>query len=200
MKLVETLAANQVLWECLHRLPALELPDWYLGAGCIAQTVWNLAHGKPLNDDIVDYDLVYFDSDLSDNAEAVVAQRARGLLADLPVRVDARNQARVHVWYWSKFGYGIQPYRSTEDAIATWPTTATAIGVRTGGRQIEVDAPFGTDDLFGLVVRANRVQITPEIYATKVARWTDRWPSLVVLPWQEGIGVAGLRREPISAG
>ena len=198
MRLGEALTANPVLWECLHRLPALALPDWYLGAGCIVQTVWNLAHGKPSNDDILDYDLVYFDADLSNDAEARVAQRAGGLLADLPVRVDAKNQARVHVWYRSKFGYDIRPYRSTEDAIATWPTTASAIGVRAGGRGIELCAPFGTDDLFRLIVRANRVQITPEIYGTKVARWIDRWPSLVVVPWEQSIGVEGLRRVPFG--
>ena len=198
--MLEAIAANDVLWECLQRLPALELPDWYLGAGCLAQTVWNLAHGKPLNEDILDYDLAYFDPDLSEHAEVMVAQRAKDLLADLPVRIDAKNQARVHIWYPSKFGNAIQPYRSTEDAIATWPTTASAIGVRTGGSEVRVCAPFGTADLFGLVVRPNRVQITPERYATKVARWADRWSSLVVLPWEQGIGVAGLRLLPTSPG
>jgi uncharacterized protein len=199
MRLVEAIAANDVLWECLRRLPALELPDWYLGAGCVAQTVWNLAHGKPLNQDILDYDLAYFDLDLSEDAEARVAQRARDLLADLPVRVDAKNQARAHLWYPRKFGHAIPPYRSTEDAIASWPTTASAVGVRTNGSEVRVCAPFGTGDLFDLVVRANRVQITPERYAMKVARWADRWSSLVVLPWDQGVGVAGLRLMPVSS-
>jgi hypothetical protein len=153
-----------------------------------------------LNDDILDYDLAYFDPDLSQHAEVVVAQRANDLLADLPVKIDAKNQARVHIWYPRRFGNAIHPYRSTEDAIATWPTTASAIGVRTGGAEVRVCAPFGTADLFGLVVRANRVQITPERYATKVARWADRWSSLVVLPWEQGIGVPGLRLLPTSAG
>src|SRR5262249_34156124 len=87
-----------------------------------------------------------------------------------------------------------EPYRSTEDAIGTCPTTATAIGVRPRGRQLEVWAPFGTDDLFNLVVRPNRVQITPAIYDAKVTRWVVRWPSLVALPWEEGVGRRGLRR------
>jgi hypothetical protein len=200
MRLIEALAANEVLWESLRRLPTLDLPDWYLGAGCVAQTVWNLAHGKPLNEDILDYDLVYFDPDLSEEAEARVARRAQDLLADLPVMVDAKNQARVHLWYPRRFGYAIEPYRSTEDAIATWPSTASAIGVRTGGTEVRVCAPFGTVDLFGLVVRANRVQITPETYAAKVARWAHRWPLLVVLPWEQGIGVEGLRLAPTKDG
>ena len=119
---------------------------------------------------------------------------ARGLVADLNIELDVTNQARVHIWYPKQFGYSIQPYRSTEDAIGTWPTTATAIGVRPSGRGLEVWAPFGTDDLFNLVVRPNRVQITPAIYDAKVTRWVARWPSLVVLPWEEGVGSFGLRR------
>jgi len=58
------------------------------------------------------------------------------------------------------------------------------IGVRPSGRQLEVWAPFGTDDLFNLVVRPNRVQITPAIYDAKVTRWVARWPSLVALTWR----------------
>jgi len=46
-RLIEDLRHNGALWECLRRLPALELLGWYLGAGCIAQTIWNIVHGKP---------------------------------------------------------------------------------------------------------------------------------------------------------
>jgi hypothetical protein len=141
----------------------------------------NVAHGKAPSADILDYDLVYYDRDLSEARERSVQREARELVADLHIELDVTNEARVHLWYPRQFGYGIQPYQSTEDAIGTWPTTATAIGVRPSGRALEVWAPFGTDDLFNLVVRANRVQITPEIYDAKVTRWVTRWPSLVAL-------------------
>lgn len=195
----ERLRANAPLWECLRRLPALNLPSWYLGAGCVTQTVWNLAHGKAPSADILDYDLVYYDPNRSKAREDGVIRAARELVADLGIELDVKNQARVHLWYPSHFGYRIQPYRSTEDAIATWPTTATAIGVRPSGRRLDVCAPFGTDDLFDLVVRPNRVQITPAIYQAKLARWVVRWPSLVALPWEQGVGTSGLRRlaEPV---
>lgn len=39
--------ANDLLAECLKRFAALSLPDWYLGAGCISQTMWNIAHPAP---------------------------------------------------------------------------------------------------------------------------------------------------------
>jgi len=32
----------------------------------VAQTIWNLAHGKAPSADILDYDLVYYDRDLSE--------------------------------------------------------------------------------------------------------------------------------------
>jgi hypothetical protein len=193
-RLTDALRANEALWECLHRFPALNLPAWYLGAGCVAQTIWNLAHGKAPSADILDYDLVYYDCDLSEEREDCVTREARKLVADLQIELDVTNEARVHIWYPERFGYGIQPYHSTEDAIGTWPTTATAIGVRPSGGQLEVWAPFGVDDLFKLVVRPNRVQITPAIYDAKVTRWVARWPSLVALPWENGVGSFGLRR------
>jgi hypothetical protein len=193
-RLADCLQTNEALWQCLHRLAALMLPDWYLGAGCVVQTVWNLAHGKTPPADILDHDLVYYDRDLSEERERTLTHQARELVADLPVELDVKNQARVHVWYPNRFGYSIRPYQSTEDAIGTWPTTATAIGVRPRGRDLEVCAPLGTNDLFNLVVRPNRVQITPAIYEAKVTRWAARWSSLVVLTWDEGVGRPGWRR------
>ena len=77
---------------------------------------------------------------------------------------------------------------ATLAAIRTWPTTATAVGVRMTRGVPFVFAPFGLQDLFGLVVRANRAQITRAIYERKVARWIRCWPSLTVLPWAEAIG------------
>ena len=189
------LRRSPVLWECLQRLADLGLPDCYLGAGCVAQAVWNAAHGKPAAAHISDYDVVYFDAgDVTERGETEAAASVRTALADLPVAVDVKNQARVHLWYRQRFGYDIVPYTSTEDAIATWPTTATAIGVRLVQGRPQVLAPYGLDDLLGLVVRANRVQITPEIYQRKVARWQRHWPDLTVLPWAAGRGEVGARR------
>lgn len=185
------LRGSSVLWECLERLAGLSLPDCYLGAGCVAQTVWNAAHAKPPAADISDYDVVYFDA--AEEGENDATASVRDAMAGLPVAVDVKNQARVHRWYRQRFGYDIVPYTSTEDAIETWPTTATAVGVRLAHGRPVVFAPYGLDDLLGLVVRANRVQITPEIYRGKVSRWTRQWPRLTVLPWASGRGIEGAR-------
>ena len=160
------------------------MPDAWLAAGALAQSVWNSAFGYGLLHGIADVDLVYFDADdLSEAAEARQTERVQRLFASLPVRLDVKNEARVHLWYRAKFGYPIRPYRSTADAIATFPTTATAIGLRPQGTGLELCAPFGLDDLLGLVVRPNKVQIRREIYEAKVRRWRGLWPSLTVIDW-----------------
>lgn len=94
-----------------------------------------------------------------------------------------KNEARVHLWYEAKFGYPITPYVSTTDAIATFPTTATAVGLlpRNGG--LELCAPFGLSELLGGVVRANKIQIRRQIYEQKVSRWLKVWPKLSVVDW-----------------
>jgi uncharacterized protein len=178
------LATNPVVATVLERTPALDLPDWYLGAGAVANTVWNHIHGFDPEHGIDDYDLVYFDaSDLSDDAEHDVRGRIDMLFADIDGPFHVTNEARVHLWYEEKFGTPIAPYASTADAITTWPTTATSIGVRRTVAGFEVCAPFGLDDLFALVVRPNPKQITEVVYHAKVARWRPLWPQLTIEPW-----------------
>ena len=84
------------------------------------------------------------------------------------MKLDVKNQARVHVWYEQHFGYSIRPYQSLEEAINTWPTTATAVGIRRWNEEWKIYAPYGLNDLFGKIVRANKAQITQEIFEKKV--------------------------------
>ncbi|MGO7089137.1 nucleotidyltransferase family protein [Rhizobium leguminosarum] len=46
-------------------------------------------------------------------------------------------------------------------------------------------APFGLSDLLGGVVRANKRQITREVYERKVDRWIKFWPKLTIVNWHE---------------
>lgn len=184
-RLETILRRNRIVVEILNRASSLRLPSWYLGAGCIAQTVWNDLHGYPLTSNIKDYDLVYFDSsDLSRETEESHAREARRTFQELNVEVDVANQARTHLWYADHFGYAIKPFSSVEDAIASWPTTASAVGVRQDANgELAAYTPFGLSDLFGMIVRPNKRQVTKEIYLKKVERWTKCWPRLVVIPW-----------------
>lgn len=89
------------------------------------------------------------------------------------------------MWYKDHFGYSIEPYTSIESTINTWPTTATAIGVKLDeNNKFKVYAPFGLNDLFGKIVRPNKIQITKHIYEKKVSNWLSKWSDLIVVPWE----------------
>jgi hypothetical protein len=162
----------------------LALPNWYFGAGGIAQTVWNLRHVFEPASGIKDYDLVYFDpDDLSVEAERRNEIEVARRLSRHGVVVDVKNEARVHLWYRERFGRPVDPYRSTEEAIATWPTTASSVGVRPDPAGLIVCAPYGLADLLGMVARPNKTIISQDVYEEKVSRWAARWPQLRVIPW-----------------
>jgi hypothetical protein len=178
------LARSPIVATVVDRWPGIDLPDCWLVAGCLAQTVWNDAFGLPATHGISDVDLVYFDDeDLSAETEAGHAVRIRTLFADLCLWIDVKNEARVHLWYAEKFGIALAPYVSTEDAITTFPTTATAVGVQPRAAGLQVFAPYGLSDLLGLVVRPNKKQITQPIYDAKVKKWRAQWPDLRVVAW-----------------
>lgn len=179
------LVQNKVIENILRLAPELQMPNWYLGAGCIAQTIWNKLHGFDLNCGIKDYDLVYYDpSNLSGEKEELYIQKGRELFKDIPVEI--KNEARVHLWYEKHFGYPIVPYQSVEDAINTWPTTATCVAVKYYDKnQFTVYAPYGLNDLLGMIVRPNKTQITKEIYLKKAERWKKIWHKLKIIPWDK---------------
>lgn len=177
---------NPWLAEVLNRFDEIALPDCWLVAGAIAQTVWNLHHRRAPEAGIKDIDIVYFDAnDLSAAARHRQESRVRALFTDIPAEFDVHNEARVHLWYEERFGYPIAPYRSAEDAIATFPTTSSSVGVRRRDGRFECLAPFGLDDLLGFVVRPNKRQITREIYEAKLHRWNPIWPNLTYVPWED---------------
>ncbi|WP_030870802.1 nucleotidyltransferase family protein [Streptomyces sp. NRRL S-37] len=183
--LKSTLSRNETLLEVLDRTAVLDLPGWYLTAGCLFQTVWNVVTGRPPTEGIKDYDVFYFDDrDLSWEAEDAVIRTAAETFADLPAEVEVRNEARVHLWYEQKFGVPCPPHTSTEAAIDSFAATTCCLGVRLepGGRW-RVYAPHGLSDVFGLVVRPNPVLAPRAVYEAKTARWRRQWPELTVLEW-----------------
>jgi uncharacterized protein len=180
-----TLERNDVLTEILRRAVDLNLPGWYLTAGCVFQTVWNVVTRRPPQQGIKDYDLFYFDdSDLSWEAEDAAIRAAQSVFDDVHPAVEIRNEARVHLWYEQKFGVPCPPYESTEDAIDSFAATTCCLGVRLDtGQRWRVYAPHGLSDVFNLVVRPNPVLAPRNVYEDKTRRWQRQWPELKVLPW-----------------
>ncbi|MFI5684629.1 nucleotidyltransferase family protein [Streptomyces sp. NPDC051636] len=183
--LKSALSRNEVLLEVLDRTASLALPGWYMTAGCLFQTVWNVVTGRQPTRGIKDYDVFYFDNgDLSWEAEDAVIRAGKEAFAGLPAEVEIRNEARVHLWYEQKFGVPCAPHPSTEAAIDCFAATTCCLGVRLepGGRW-RVYAPHGLSDVFNLVVRPNPVLAPKEVYEKKAARWRQQWPELTVLDW-----------------
>lgn len=144
--------------------------------------MWDVLHERTVPSALADVDVPYFEpADLSPEREG--AYRAE-LTARAPAIVwDVVNQAAVHLWYERRFGMAIAPLRSMEDAIASWPETATAVGLSmndSGG--IRVIAPYGLSDLFGCVVRSTR-RVSDDQFKARVEakRWSERWPKVRVV-------------------
>jgi hypothetical protein len=103
------LQQNKWLGEILERFEEVTLPDSWLVAGCIAQTIWNLGYGQPAEFGLKDVDVIYFDEqDLSFEAEVSHERRLRDLFRHLPIKLDVKNEARVHLWYEERFGCAIK--------------------------------------------------------------------------------------------
>ncbi len=95
----------------------MELPGWYVTAGCLFQTVWNVVTGRPPTSGIKDYDIFYFDcTGLSWEAEDAVIKAGQEVFAGLSAEVEIRNEA-------------------TEAAIDSFAATTCCLGVRQAGGQ-----------------------------------------------------------------
>jgi len=159
---------------------ALDLPDCWIGAGFVRDAVWDSLHGDPPRAPRGDVDVVWFDSvNWGSAADREIENRLR--VADAGFAWSVKNQARMHV------RNGDAPYSCVDDAVRHWPETATAIAVRiTGDDMLEIDAPWGLDDLFAL-----RLVPTPGLalrkrhaFAQRMAekRWLERYPRLLLRP------------------
>ncbi|MDD4282358.1 MAG: nucleotidyltransferase family protein, partial [Bacilli bacterium] len=163
------------------------LKNYYVGAGSINQTVFNYYHDFDLDYGIKDFDIVYFDEDTSYEKEDKVIKNIRSLIKNINIEVDIKNEARVHLWYKDKFGFDIQPYTSVEEAISKWGTTVTCIGVRLENDELVVFAPYGLNDVFGLIIRPIKENFNKYHYDIKVERWLNTWPKLKVIKWNDQI-------------
>jgi hypothetical protein len=174
---------NPVNAAILQRLPSFGLQDWWLVSGCLFQTVWNIRTGQDVQHGIRDYDLFYFDPDISYDAEDAVIRHVRKACADVSAAIEVRNQARVHLWYGEKFGTAYPPLNRASDGIDRFLMSCAQVGIRVRDKSYDIYAPAGFDDLANMIVRPNRMpNFQAERYDAKAARWKALWPQLTVLP------------------
>lgn len=172
------IAKNAAISAILSRWRRLALPQSWLVAGCLFQSVWNVRSGRPPGADIKDYDFFYFDpSDLSAESEAQAQSHVASVLGDLGVNFEVANQARVHDWYPQHFG---QPYPAlckVEEGIDRFLVLETCVGVRPN----EIYSPYGLDGIYAGTLTLNPRMPYPELFEKKVKSYRARWNWLQVL-------------------
>lgn len=175
--------SNPVNRAILERLPRLHLDDSWLVSGSLFQTVWNVRTGRAPQYGIRDYDIFYFDPDVSWGAEDAAIQSAAALFGDLDAQIDLRNQARVHLWYRKKFGTSYTALTCTTNGIDRFLMRNAQVGIRSSGTEYEIYAPYGFDDIVQMIVRPNRsANFRAEHYFGKAKRWQSRWPEITIFP------------------
>lgn len=159
----------------LERWDKLGLPDGWLVAGCLFQSVWNSLSGHAPDAGIKDYDIFYFDpDDLSEEAEQAAQRRAQELFADLDITLELCNQARVHLWYQAHFGSPYPELQSARDGISRFLIPATCVGINPR----EVFSPNGLGLIYQGVLTMNPLTPHRELFEAKAASYQRRWPWL----------------------
>jgi uncharacterized protein len=121
---------NPVIDGIADELLRLALPDAWIVSGCLVQTVWNVLTSRPVDHGISDYDIFYFDPDTSWQAEDAVIGELQRRLEKPGVKIEVRNQARVHLWYPEKHGLPYPALHSSTEGIDRFLTKNTQVGIR----------------------------------------------------------------------
>mgnify|MGYP001209321069 FL=1 len=175
--LIAILTAQPNLRRDLELVRSLNLPDWCIAAGYVRNAVWDNLHRYEIRTPLDDVDILFYDrSNLSEEYEKTLEKRLKSV--NPQPKWSVKNQARMHI-------RNNEPeYSSTEDAMKRWPETATAVGVRlTDAGRLQVIAPHGLEDLFGLNLRQSPFFKDREFFLSRVRNkgWLAIWPRLTLL-------------------
>lgn len=167
-ELTQLIRATPWFMAILQAVRACDPPDWLVGAGVIRNLVWDHLHQYQMPTPLADVDVIFFDpQDMRPERDRLVQQE---LAQQLPhIAWEATNQAAVHLWYEDVFGFAVPAFQSSEEAVGTWPETATSVAVRLlATDEIHIVAPCGLSDLFNMILRRNPCRVTREIFAQRV--------------------------------
>ena len=176
--------AEPTLMRVLTTIRDLGIPDAWLVSGAIYNCVWNSLTDRPALHGVNDIDVIYFDTDLSWDAEDRVIKAIDRALGPMPVPVQARNQARVHLWFEQKFGFPFAPLTAARESLLRYASKTHAVAARLDvDGDLTIDAPFGLEDMFAFRVTPNPVGDNRLTHETKGARIRSIWPEVTIVPW-----------------
>ena len=145
--IIKIIEEDKWMMELLKAAKSLNLPDWWICAGFVRSKIWDVLHNFKERTAMPDIDVIYYDqTNLEESMEKKYEEELNRLLSAIPWSV--KNQARMHL------ANKILPYASAVDAIAKFPETATALGVKLDDRNnLILAAPHGIHDVINLVVK-----------------------------------------------
>lgn len=171
--IIEFIDGQAEMSTILTEVASLGLPDCWVGAGFLRNAVWDALHDRPWSAGESDIDVVYFDAaDIRPETECRLEERLR---QSSPRPWSVKNQARMH------HRNGDAPYLDSQDAVRHWLETCTAVAARHVDSRLEVMAPFGVDDLLGLIIRPTPSGMRKPIeFQERLIQkgWQTRWPKL----------------------
>lgn len=186
--IITILEKNKELMEMLNYISSLNLPNSYIAAGSIFQTIWNYYDRKELNFGVKDIDVIYFNNkDLSVERDLEYYNIINKYVKSkgFNYEIDVSNEARMHLWKM-EHGQGekVEPYKNSEDAMSKWIATVHAIGITKEDNQIKVYAPYGLSDIFSKTIRPIKHDgNSKELYDKKVVGWSERFNNLTIIEW-----------------
>lgn len=184
---VSIIKKNKELMMILDYISQLNLPNFYIAAGSVFQTIWNYYDKKPLNYKIKDIDIIYYDANnLSIEDENELENNIINHFSKLGMDYifDVHNEARMHLWKKTNENANINQYKNSEDAIDQWIATVHAIGITKEKDEIKVYAPYGLSDIFSRTIRPiKHKNNTKELYDKKVESWKSRFNNLNIIEW-----------------
>lgn len=174
----QVVRSDDWMMQVLQAAEALQLPDWWIGAGFLRNKIWDALEGLESGRSR-DVDLVYFNPD--DTRPETDWRYDEYMKKKHPfAEWEVRNQARMH------YVNNSEPYTSTADGISNWVETATCVAVRLKSDELEFLFCYGVEDLLNLIARPIEAFRTPgllPVFHRRVAekKWRERWPHLQVV-------------------
>lgn len=169
---LQKILINSPIATILPTISKLNLPCWWLAGGAVRNTVWRSLFGDNCQLFIKDFDIAFFDAE-GDRSQELAAKAT--LTAQFPdYEFDVKNQASFAIWR-----SGPTRYSSTEEGVADWLHTATAVGVRLNAAgEWQFFTPYGLDDLFDGIIRPTPAHIDNPKANNKATSFLENCPRL----------------------
>ncbi|WP_432364066.1 nucleotidyltransferase family protein [Sporosarcina sp. UB5] len=178
---IRLISEDKWMMDILRSAQSLNLPDWWVCVGFVRSKIWDELHEFKERTLLPDIDVIYFDKsnvdeEIEKHYENILKQRHH----TIPWSV--KNQARMHTVNNDR------PYSSSSEAIAKFPETATALGVKLDEEgKVMLTAPHGIEDVINFTIRPtpyfSETEERMDYYHLRVRKknWKSIWHKVEVL-------------------